>query len=899
MLGILDGRLVSLLGAPAALIAASASTSVSLADEAPNASSRPGPSATADLAMADSATADPATPLPAARADRTAPLAQFAAGSPGTRATVHDLSAALALVREFGVDSAFAVSDTALAGLLADDAIATGVDRIGGGALRALLGRYADALGDVVALRAGFDHLPEARVHAREGVAFVRPGTGAVELPEDSELVVLDLRDLPANDALDAILAAAVAPALASDVTRPSRLVRTHDGPADEVYSETSVYSTTLSYRDEPAIAGTGARDIPLVLLLGTRVSPQVASFAAALRAAGRAWISGADVPIEIAESTWQGVGDQGLMVRTSELTTLTTLTQIASSGEVAQGEFYLENLEVTPETTWRISLTGAEADDLDLYLIRDDDADGNLDDAVAVVSSTRPGSAEHLDVIGATLPPSFYQVLVHGNGVALDTAPFRLERESVHVTRLPDVIPSDLPERFEQVGDARALRDRLRGATPPPLSGPAERSRPVPVNPYGALPPFAEGRGELRASLLITHGVLRLFYPYLDMVGDALDARLIETLQATDSYSGSDRDAALQIVRRFGEALQDGHVFTTPLSAEGTFPVYLEYIGARPVVRRSLVADIHPGDTIVELDGRPIEEVYAEEMSRTSAATEAHRRDLAEQYIYAMSSPRTLVIEDTFGVQRSVTVEPQPVDALIAVGAPVETDRASGALADLGAPDLYYFNMNGANTPTLDVALQALEDANALGARGMVLDMRGYPDVNHYDIAARLIQQPFNSPQFEIHGYVGPGEPTLQVSQSSLDPIGSPAFAGPIVLVTGPHAVSAAENFMQMLVGAGRVLAVVGRRSAGTNGNITGLILPGRFIFTYTGMEVRNPDGSPFFGIGIVPDREVPITAEDLRDGIDRPLLEALSILRDTVPAAAPVGPPLVAPAP
>jgi hypothetical protein len=50
------------------------------------------------------------------------------------------------------------------------------------------------------------------------------------------------------------ILAAAVAPALASDVTRPSRLVRTHEGPVDEVYSQTNVYSTTLSYRDEPAM---------------------------------------------------------------------------------------------------------------------------------------------------------------------------------------------------------------------------------------------------------------------------------------------------------------------------------------------------------------------------------------------------------------------------------------------------------------------------------------------------------------------------------------------------------------------------------------------------------------------------------------------------------------------
>jgi C-terminal processing protease CtpA/Prc len=232
--------------------------------------------------------------------------------------------------------------------------------------------------------------------------------------------------------------------------------------------------------------------------------------------------------------------------------------------------------------------------------------------------------------------------------------------------------------------------------------------------------------------------------------------------------------------------------------------------------------------------------------------------------------------------------VAPQPFESYRAATEAVESDRPSGTLADLGAPDVYYLNMNTASLPSHDLALRALDEANAAGVRGMVLDMRGYPGgVNHYDIAARLIQQPFASPQFESRGYLGPAEPTAQAEQYPYEPIGPPAFEGPIVLVTGPHAVSAAENFMQMLVDSGRLLAVVGRRSAGTNGDITGVTLPGGFLFTYTGSEVRNPDGSRFFGLGITPDHEVPVRAEDLRDGVDRALLEAVDVLLE-----APVGP-------
>ena len=103
--------------------------------------------------------------------------------------------------------------------------------------------------------------------------------------------------------------------------------------------------------------------------------------------------------------------------------------------------------------------------------------------------------------------------------------------------------------------------------------------------------------------------------------------------------------------------------------------------------------------------------------------------------------------------------------------------------------------------------------------------------------------------------------------------------FQGPIVLLVGPQTVSAAENLSMMLVGAHRV-RVVGRRSAGTNGNVTRLWLPGGVSFTFTGMEVLFPDRSRFHGVGIVPDVEVVPTVEDLAAGRDPELLKAIELL-------------------
>src|SRR5262249_23002440 len=126
-----------------------------------------------------------------------------------------------------------------------------------------------------------------------------------------------------------------------------------------------------------------------------------------------------------------------------------------------------------------------------------------------------------------------------------------------------------------------------------------------------------------------------------------------------------------------------------------------------------------------------------------------------------------------------------------------------------------------------------------------------------------------------------GPEQQTVSEDSYALPPLTSPSFAGPIALLVGHTTVSAAENFSTMLVDAKRV-HVIGRNSAGTNGNITGVQLPGHFAFTFTGMEVRHADAkkSVFHGVGIVPDIDVPLTAQAFAAGDDPELDAAVSWL-------------------
>jgi C-terminal processing protease CtpA/Prc len=246
--------------------------------------------------------------------------------------------------------------------------------------------------------------------------------------------------------------------------------------------------------------------------------------------------------------------------------------------------------------------------------------------------------------------------------------------------------------------------------------------------------------------------------------------------------------------------------------------------------------------------------------------------------YLQNLEHTTGLQLRDPSGEVRTEFANPYPFDALSELGS-APSLREAGPLDDLGAAELYYINLSDHVLTEMDDFLAALHDAE--GYEGLVLDLRGYPRIDHYEIARRLIPQSFHSPIFRTPVITAHGR-EVQENQYTLQPLADPAFHGPLILLVGPGSVSAAENLATMLVDADRA-TVIGLRSAGTNGNITGVQIPGRFGFTFTGMEVLHADGSTFHGQGIAPDVEVWPTVADLAAERDPALEKAIEVLQGT----------------
>ncbi len=165
----------------------------------------------------------------------------------------------------------------------------------------------------------------------------------------------------------------------------------------------------------------------------------------------------------------------------------------------------------------------------------------------------------------------------------------------------------------------------------------------------------------------------------------------------------------------------------------------------------------------------------------------------------------------------------------------------------------------------------------------GLILELRGYPQTHfQHELVRCLCQTQVQSPRYEIPVIREPDvrKRTWKLLQYTIQPDGRAVYAKPVVALIDETTQSSAEDFCMYLKIAGRV-TFVGRPTAGCVGNATYINLPGGARFTFTGMRVTWPDGSPVWGIGILPDVSVEPTLPGLKAGRDEILEKGLEILQ------------------
>jgi hypothetical protein len=168
-----------------------------------------------------------------------------------------------------------------------------------------------------------------------------------------------------------------------------------------------------------------------------------------------------------------------------------------------------------------------------------------------------------------------------------------------------------------------------------------------------------------------------------------------------------------------------------------------------------------------------------------------------------------------------------------------------------------------------------------AAGTNGLIIDARNYPsDFTVFALGSLLVERSTPFARITIGDLSNPGA-FHWTSPQLLEPQ-KPHYRGKVVILVDAVTQSSAE-YHSMAFRAAPGAVVVGSTTAGADGNVSQIPLPGDLHTMISGIGVFYPDQRPTQRIGIVPDVIVEPTIADIRAGRDPVLEEALRLILGT----------------
>jgi C-terminal processing protease CtpA/Prc len=161
----------------------------------------------------------------------------------------------------------------------------------------------------------------------------------------------------------------------------------------------------------------------------------------------------------------------------------------------------------------------------------------------------------------------------------------------------------------------------------------------------------------------------------------------------------------------------------------------------------------------------------------------------------------------------------------------------------------------------------------------GIVIDIRNYPSTFVPFLLGKFLMRkasPFV--KFTKGNVNNPGE-FVSTSPLSIPSSGKP-YKGKVIVLVNELSQSQAE-YTAMAFRAGPNTTVIGSTTAGADGNVSRILLPGGLRTMISGIGIYYPDGKETQRVGIVPDIVVLPTIEGIKQGKDELLEKAIELIR------------------
>lgn len=437
------------------------------------------------------------------------------------------------------------------------------------------------------------------------------------------------------------------------------------------------------------------------------------------------------------------------------------------------------------------------------------------------------------------------------------------------------------------------AFQAALRFLNAPPMHPPIRTHLPALGTPVGDRPyretPYPSAEYRVLAVSKIWNAI-RFFFAHKDLTGEDWDAVLEEYIPRVEKAHNAQEYAVT--LSEMLTHIHDSHGHATCPALDEYFgpappPFRVRIIEGKPVVtafldpNASKEAGIEIGDEVLKVDGEEIQSrIRRYERYLPASTPQGLRRKVSLLLLNGAEGSRlTLTVRDLSNRTKELSLARKKEYEDKAEG-----ERRGDLLMLMGA-DIGYCDLDRLKVSSVDEMFEKFR-----ATRGIIFDMRGYPPGNAaFVIASRLAGRgPVVVARGDLPVLLSPsdagGSPssqrTVTTTFESLPPSDKRGYDGKTVVLIDERAQSLAEESALMLKSAARA-TLIGTPTAGADGNVTNLYVPGGVLIQFTGVGVSYPDGRQLQRVGLIPDIEVAQTIAGIRAGRDEVLETAIEFLR------------------
>jgi hypothetical protein len=308
------------------------------------------------------------------------------------------------------------------------------------------------------------------------------------------------------------------------------------------------------------------------------------------------------------------------------------------------------------------------------------------------------------------------------------------------------------------------------------------------------------------------------------------------------------------------------------PPVGDCALPAALRFIGDKLVVYRVEAADgaFQPGDILDNLDGASIQSLLGKWAVYYADSNDAARqRDLAANMTRGACG--TVSVEITRGSRPvRISVTRTPAQQTIA------THDLPGDTFRLLSADVAYIKLSSIKAADLPAYFK-----KAKNTKGLIVDIRNYPsEFMPFAMGAYLATRPTPFVTFTFADLANPG--AFHFGDGPPIEPGPVHYSGRVVILVDETTQSSAE-YTAMALRAMPNSVVVGSTTAGADGNVSSIPLPGQLNTLVSGLGVFYPDHRPTQRIGIVPDVIARPTIRGIAAGRDEVLETAMRVIEDS----------------